>query len=249
MRDRNIGPQQSEKIIRDAGLVRLGSKGVALSARDFAAFSASVDEALARYHAEHPDLQGVGAERLRLSVEPRLPAPSFLAAVATLQRQGAVAAEGAWIRLPGHAVRLAPADEALWEEAAPLLGGEARFRPPRVRDIAGEIGAEEAEVRRTLKLVGRLGQVDEVAHDHFFLRETIAELVDIAADVAREDEVVTAARFRDRLENGRKVAIQILEFLDRHGVTIRRGDDRRMNRHRIDLFRRRDVTGGEGAEP
>ena len=37
----------------------------------------------------------------------------------------------------------------------------------------------------------------------------------------------TAAEFRDKLDNGRKVAILILEFFDRHGITIRRGDLRR----------------------
>jgi selenocysteine-specific elongation factor len=48
--------------------------------------------------------------------------------------------------------------------------------------------------------------------------------------------VFTAAQFRDRVENGRKVAIQILEFFDRHGVTLRRGNLRRVNPHRLDLF-------------
>ena len=47
-----------------------------------------------------------------------------------------------------------------------------------------------------------------------------------------------ASQFRDRVDNGRKVAIQILEFFDRHGVTLRRGDLRRINRHRLDLFRK-----------
>ena len=63
-------------------------------------------------------------------------------------------------------------------------------------------------------------------------------------------------QFRDRLDNGRKVAIQILEFFDRHGVTLRRGDLRRVNPRRLDLFprdageppaprlRRRIVPGG-----
>lgn len=249
MRDRNIGPEAADQLMKTVGLVRLGARGSAVSVAAFEAFSTSVAKTLAAHHAENPDLQGIGAERLRLGVEPRLAARAFLAAIATLQRHDAVAVEGAWIRLPGHVARLAPADEALWEETAPLLGGDMRFRPPRVRDIAGEIGAGEADVRRALKLVGRMGQADEVAHDHFFLRETVAEMVDIAAAVAEEDGVVTAARFRDRMDNGRKVAIQILEFFDRHGVTIRRGDERRMNRHRIDLFRRRDVTKTEGAEP
>ena len=95
-------------------------------------------------------------------------------------------------------------------------------------------------MRRLLKLLGRMGRIDEVAHDHFFLRDTVAEMVEIAADVAAHAEggQFTAAQFRDRLDNGRKVAIQILEFFDRHGVTMRRGDLRRINKHRLDLFRR-----------
>jgi selenocysteine-specific elongation factor len=47
---------------------------------------------------------------------------------------------------------------------------------------------------------------------------------------------VTAAAFRDRLANGRKVAIQVLEFFDRTGVTVRIGDERRVRVDRIGSF-------------
>ena len=65
-----------------------------------------------------------------------------------------------------------------------------------------------------------------------------AEMVRIIAAVqaAAPDGWVTAAAFRDRLQNGRKVAIEILDFYDRQGVTLRRGDLRRINPHRADLF-------------
>ena len=60
----------------------------------------------------------------------------------------------------------------------------------------------------------------------------------IAIDVAAGSPTgkFTAAEFRDRLDNGRKVAIQILEFFDRHGFTIRRQDLRRINPARIEFF-------------
>ena len=79
-----------------------------------------------------------------------------------------------------------------------------------------------------------MGKVDEIAHDHFFLRGTVAEMVEIIVDIAagRRTASSAAAQFRDRLDNGRKVAIQILEFFDRHGVTLRRGDLRRINKQR-----------------
>ena len=94
-------------------------------------------------------------------------------------------------------------------------------------------------MRRLLRLLGRMGRVDEIAHDHFFLRATTAEIVSVMIDLANADPKgeFIAARLRDRLDNGRKVAIQILEFFDRHGVTLRRGDLRRINKHRLDLFR------------
>jgi selenocysteine-specific elongation factor len=153
-------------------------------------------------------------------------------------------------------VRLSPEDELLWEEAEPLIGGAARFRPPRVRDIAALLDLPETEVRRLFKLGARMGRVHEVAHDHFFLRDTVGEMVGIAAELDAGG-LFSAAQFRDRLDNGRKVAILILEFLDRHGVTIRRGDLRRVNPRRLNLFPRdgaapdepNPISGGNFAYP
>ena len=123
----------------------------------------------------------------------------------------------------------------------PLLGGDDALPPAAgARHRRCCSASPEAEIRRLLKLLGRMGKVDEVAHDHFFLRDTVAEIVEIMRrhrSARRTKDEFTAAQFRDRLDNGRKVAIQILEFFDRHGVTMRRGDLRRINRHRLDLFR------------
>jgi selenocysteine-specific elongation factor len=51
-----------------------------------------------------------------------------------------------------------------------------------------------------------------------------------------EDGWFTAPAFRDKVHNGRKVAIEILDFFDRLGLTLRKGDLRRINPHRSDLF-------------
>jgi selenocysteine-specific elongation factor len=194
---------------------------------------------LKAFHADNPDLQGIGLERLRLQLEPRLPAEALLSVLHGLVRSKDIALDGAWVRLAGHEVRLTPDDEKVWTRIAPLLSGAERFRPPRVRDIATLLGLRESDVRHLLKLLGRMGKVDEVAHDHFFLRTTVAEMVGVIVDLCRTQPLgqFAAAQFRDRVDNGRKVAIQILEFFDRHGVTLRRGDLRRANKYRLNLFR------------
>jgi selenocysteine-specific elongation factor len=241
-RDRALAVDEVERLAERLGLMRIALPRtvVALLPDRWLALKNGMLDRLAAFHQDNPDLPGIGLERLRLALEPRLPAPAFAAALQMLARLREVALDGAWVRLPSHQVQLGAAEEKLWCRMQPLIAGKERFRPPRVRDVAAVLGGAEAEVRRILKLLSRLGKVDEVAHDHFFLRDTVAEMVEIASALAAEAEggQFTAAAFRDRLDNGRKVAIQILEFLDRHGVTIRRGDLRRMNKHRLDLFRR-----------
>jgi selenocysteine-specific elongation factor len=252
-RDRALSETQTQKICERLGVIRAtaAERALALSAPVWLQFKRSLLAALKTFHAGNPDLPGVGLERLRLQLQPRLPAPGFLSILQYFARNKEIALDGAWVRLSGHEVRLTPADEKIWQKIAPLLGGAERFRPPRVRDIANSLSQREADVRRLLKLVGRIGKADEVAPDHFFLRETVAEMVGIVVDlgVTSATGQFTAAQFRDKVENGRKVAIQILEFFDRHGVTFRRGDLRRVNKHRLDLFRRAaDMAGRDTAD-
>ena len=219
-------------------LLEAGEARIAIAPGRWRTFTASLLEQLAAHHAENPDLQGIGREKLRLALQPRLPAPVFVSALQRLVRSGELVLDGSFVRLAGHTVRLTPGDEAAWAGIAPLLGGAERFRPPRVRDIAEATGRGERDVRRLLKLAGRMGWADEIAHDHFFLRVTVREMIAIIVEEATRASggTFTAAQFRDRVANGRKVAIQVLEFFDRHGVTLRRGDLRRVNRHRLDLF-------------
>lgn len=235
VRDRALGPGTAGELVAGLGLVRIGS--FAMLPENWQDLAQAIIERLDAWHAEHPDLPGMGLERLRIAIAPRLPAPLFRMVLARFADGELLVMAGSWVRLPGHEVRLSPEDEVLWMRIAPLIDGQERFRPPRVRDIGQLLGRREEEIRRLFRLAGRRGDVHEVALDHFFLRATLGEMVGIAVDLAGSHPAgFNAAQFRDRLDNGRKVAIQILEFFDRHGLTIRRGDLRRINRRRIDLF-------------
>lgn len=258
-RDRALVMEDVNALVELMGAVQLpvDAAVVAISLGQWKNFQRDLLDRLEIFHADNPDLLGIGIERLRTQLELRLPVPAFRAALHSLARGGEIALDGAWVRLSGHKVTMAPADEQLWDAIEPLLGGAERFRPPRVRDIAVLFAMPEPQVRRLLKLGSRIGKVHEVAHDHFFLRSTVAEMVAIIVEIstASNEGWFTAAQFRDRVENGRKVAIQILDFFDHHSITLRRGDLRRVNRNRLDLFADRTdgvtgentVSGGESS--
>lgn len=211
---------------------------IAISQTHWPRFVANLVERLDAFHTSNPDVQGIGREKLRLALQPKLPPAAFALALQHADLAGRVVRDGAFVRLASHSLQMHPASEAMWRRIAPLLGGSERFRPPRVRDVAGVVARPEPEIRQLMRLAARMGLVDEVAHDHFFLRTTMHEMVMIAADIAAHasDGRFTAAQFRDRLDNGRKVAIQILEFLDRQGVTLNRGSMRRMQARSLDLY-------------
>ena len=239
-RDRALSQSRIDSIVKSLApvLFATGEERIAVGQVHWQRFVARLVEHLETFHAANPDLQGIGRERLRLALQPRLPAPAFALALQHPDLAARIVRDGAFVRLPGHTMRLGPEREALWQALAPLLDGEARFRPPRVRDLAWMLARQEAEIRQLLKFAARLGRVDEVAHDHFFLRATMHEMTLIAADLAAgaPDGCFTAAQFRDRVDNGRKVAIQILEFFDRQGVTLNRGTLRRVQPRYLDLF-------------
>ena len=254
LRDRAEHPESAPQLIDRLGLVALPRPDGGMAAFSAARWQAIRDEIAARLdavHAESPDLPGLGQERLRLTLRPRLPAPVFQAVVARLAEEGVAQPDRSWLRRPWFEVRLSPEEEEIWARLLPRLGGEERFRPPRVRDIARETGLDEGLLRRIFKLAARRGDVEELARDHFFLSGTVIEMADIVRDLAAgaAPEGFPVVAFRDRLDNGRKVAIQILEFFDRQGLTMRRGDIRRINPHKKDLFSRTAARGpGEGGE-
>ncbi|MEH2484053.1 selenocysteine-specific elongation factor [Nitrobacteraceae bacterium AZCC 2146] len=256
-RDRALSESRIQEIVERLSIVTSQTAGgvFAMSAPVWLEFKRALLTKLQTFHADNPDLQGIGLDRLRMQLEPRLPVLALRSILQGFARAKDVALDGAWVRLAGHEVRLIDEDGKLWTKMAILLSGPERFRPPRVRDIATVLGLHEADVRRLLKLLGRMGKVDEVAHDHFFLRTTVAEMVGIIVDLSQSQPLgqFTASQFRDRVDSGRKVAIQILEFFDRHGVTLRRGDLRRINTQRLDLFSRSseheaDYTQNSGGE-
>ncbi|TKW66226.1 MAG: selenocysteine-specific translation elongation factor [Paracoccus denitrificans] len=235
LRARSLGSAEG---VTGAAVVLGQSPRIAIQPDRLAVLISELQTTLAAFHDVNPDIQGMGREALRLSLVPRLPKQAFTFLLQAQAEVGTVALEGGFVRLPHHAPKMSSEDEALYARVAPELGGTARYRPPRVRDLAASLGYDEREIRRMMRLAARLGRVDQIARDHFFLRSTTSEMADMARDLsaAADDGWFSAPAFRDRMDNGRKVAIQILDFFDRQGLTLRRGDMRRINPHRADLY-------------
>ena len=158
-RDRALSAERRDQLASELRLVILetGDSKIALTRERWALFASTMLERIGAYHAENPDLQGLGREQLRVTSQPKLPKPAFDVALKKLAGSSRLVLDGAFVRLPSHEAQLAPEDSAAWEMIAPLLGGAQRFRPPRVRDLAATTGRAEKDLRRTPQTRGPHG--------------------------------------------------------------------------------------------
>jgi selenocysteine-specific elongation factor len=227
---RNLRPVDVDKLLQAAGGAKL--EGFGFLAETLASARQDIVGTLKAQHEAKPDGPGLQPERLRLALKKRWPAPVFKALLDQEVRAKTVMVDGPFLRLPGHSLTLGPRDEGLWKKISVELIRE-RFKPPRVRDFANAYSVPEPEMRKLLQRLAKVGRVVEVAPDQYFLRPVVAEMIGVAHGFGHD---FTAAEFRDKLDNGRKVAILILEFFDRHGITVRRGDLRRTVPQKLEQF-------------
>jgi selenocysteine-specific elongation factor len=200
---------------------------IAITRDRLATLGEALIETLAAAHRAQPAT--IGPIRATLVAKCRAMAPEAAldAALATLAETGRVVREGGMWRLAEHRPRLTQADEKLWQRLCPLIAAGA-LRPPRVRELAETLALDPVAVERLLVRAEHLGRVVRVADNRFFLPETIAQLTAIAAGLADASSAgsFTAAAFKDKSGVGRNLTIEILEYLDRIGLTRRVGDAR-----------------------
>ncbi|ACO73751.1 SelB [Laribacter hongkongensis HLHK9] len=179
---------------------------------------------LAQLHAEQPDQLGAGLGRLRRLALPQESEATVEALVDEAVAAGRLSNSRGFVHLPEHVLSFSPAETALWQQVEPCFGSGSE--PCWVRDLAHACQVPEADMRQLLRKAARLGLVVAIVPDRYYPQATLAGLARIARELASDSGDVDAARFRDAIGVGRKLAIQILEFFDRSGFLRRQG-----NRH------------------
>ena len=142
------------------------------------------------------------------------------AALAALAAEGLLVRDGLRHRRPSHRVVLAEADRALLDRISAALH-PAGLRPPIVGELATQLGLPLPALRDFLGRVTALGLLVRVAPNRWYLPEVVAALLAHAQALAAEsgDASLDAAGYRDRTGIGRNLTVQVLEFLDREGLT------------------------------
>ena len=175
---------------------------------------------LAAWHQAHPDSQGPSESALMQTLGLRKHKALWRAVLESLVEDRAVQREGLCWRLPQHRPVLGAADQALFDRVTSNLRPTG-LRPPIVGDLALQLDVPLPELKIFLQRAAHLGLLVRVAPNRYYLPDTIADLHTVAKLLSAEsmDGHFDAATYRDRSGIGRNLSVQVLEFLDREGMT------------------------------
>lgn len=179
-----------------------------------------LQQRLQEWHAAHPEQLGPGEGELALAATLRLP----LELGRALLREWLVAGQlkrQAWVwYLSEHQPQLQAEDQALLARVgAQLLPGG--LRPPIVGDLATQLELPLDQLKPFLRRMQRAGELIAVAPNRYYLPSQVDGLVAVARQLVADSPAgsFNAAEYRDASGIGRNLTIQVLEYLDRAGVT------------------------------
>ncbi len=177
-------------------------------------------DAIDARHRAHSEQTGLPLTDLRAALELSAPAAEiFDAIVADLCAQG-FARSGNAIRRVAHRPALSPQLQAASARIRAVLAAKP-FDPPSRKDVAPDLASQQA-----LRFLIESGEVFEVSSEIVLAAESAKRATEMVRDFIRSHGPATVSELRQMLGNSRRVALPLLERLDRDGVTLRQGDKR-----------------------
>jgi selenocysteine-specific elongation factor len=188
-----------------------------------------VAQALAAFHQQSPLIRGMEMESLRSQLSFSFSPKIFRAVTDKLVAEGVAVREESTLRLPSHSVTLRGGEQETAARVEQLLQ-EGGFTPPEVKELEGKLGVSRKLLSDLLNVLESRGAVVKVTTDLYLSGPVLEKAKTALVNHLAAQPEISAATFRDLLGVSRKVAIPLLEYFDRTGVTLRVGDVRKLRK-------------------
>lgn len=208
---------------------------LALSDETWAARRDDLLTALDAFHTRYPDRLGPAAAQLRKSLGRYISEPLFDAICARLVADKTLSSDGMLLHRPGHQPGLTGDDAKRWEIIEPLLN-ETPESPPVVHDLAQTAGLPVNGVGKTLRQAVRMGLAVQIAENRFFTPAALRAHAQTFEAMIASEGTVGVSPFRQKAGIGRNLAVEVLEYFDRVGLSRRDGNARHQLRPAVEVF-------------
>ncbi|NTU60591.1 MAG: hypothetical protein HGA98_05995, partial [Deltaproteobacteria bacterium] len=195
---------------------------------DTAVVDGLMDEAagvLARFHAENPLKRGLGLEELRTKFPAYLSPKLIEFVVSRLAETGRAALEGDLVRSGDFVPTLSADDQELRSRILSFLESKS-YEAPTADEVAAAVGHEARALTPVLEYLIGGGLVTRTKEGFFFPSALLAEFTGKIVGVLAAKGEIGVADVKELTGTSRKYTIPLLEYLDGHKVTLRKGETR-----------------------
>ncbi len=99
-------------------------------------------------------------------------------------------------------------------------------KPPKFEELAGIAGVDEATAELGLKILLERGRLLQSSENFAMDAEVVGRARDVLVSYLREHGQLISAEYKNLIDSERKFAISLLDYFDRFGISIRRGNSR-----------------------
>lgn len=208
-------------------VVKLSENTMIFSQGNWQKLGKKLVTSLIDWHKEHQQSKGINQDQLKLLAKISIPPDAYEKLVRELVHKKKILKTKNVLHLEGFAATLTPNETILWGRIEPLLK-ESFTRPPVIPNLADTLDMDPGLLDKKLGRFVELELLIKPVKNRVFLPEAISTLKELIERLALESDSLgfTAAEFRDISGTGRNLAIEILEYFDRQGLTLRNGGKR-----------------------
>ena len=183
-------------------------------------------DSLDSWHKKNPDKGGLSIESITKITG--LESVTFAQTIVTqLVSNNDVKRQDGGYALKAVNIGLTDEDKKIWALIRSVLQ-RSGLQPPVIFDLAKETGVSYGALEKTLVRLGKIGCLVRPTKNRVFLSEDLKELEMLLKQVADSSREIAVSDYRDAAKIGRNLAIEILEYFDRRGITKRFGQTRRL---------------------
>lgn len=215
--EKELAESIAEEMIKSGELLLVKADHLIIPRVSFNRIKEDVINKLEKYHQQYPLRIGMPREVLKSQIA--LNSKDFDNILSFLTSEGLLVEAGTTLWASGHKIRFSSEQKVKIDGL--LKDFEAQpYTPPSYKQSQEMIGEE------LLAALIALEELVWVAEDVLFLPKVIDEMKQAVINHIQQKGSITLAELRDQFDTSRRYAVAVLEYLDKVGITVRRGDVR-----------------------
>lgn len=175
------------------------------------------------FHKTKPDEIGIEETILSKGLGYKILPAIFKQILDEMILEGIIERDKGFIFLKAHKTRFNETRNPLEQEILNVFKANG-FNPPKLDELRQK--CNRGDFQKTFDILIKKGMIARIAQDVYLSKDTLDMAKEKLVQFIEKNNKIKAAEFRDMLNCGRKIAIEILEYFDKERFTLRSGDYR-----------------------